>query len=163
MPIDTHPRSQRQISNGQGQVGEIRFISGHTRDVALHSVIYIVKDEVVVREVIDRRSCTEREQLDKQRTGCLEGGWRYNRIATKITHSSIMKERSRSRANCTPLYIKGQIQSSAAITRFFGVQEIDRVDSGHRVIAAGSAMDVFWLVFKQRGSWAILGNLSFVG
>ena len=23
-------------------------------------------------------------------------------------------------------------------------------------------MDVFWLVFKQRGSWVILGNLSFV-
>ena len=39
----------------------------------------------------------------------------------------------------------------------FGVQEIDRV------IAAGSAMDVFWLSFKQRGSWAILGHLNFVG
>ena len=39
----------------------------------------------------------------------------------------------------------------------FGVQEIDRV------IAAGSAMDVFWLIFKQRGSWAILGHLNFVG
>ena len=35
--------------------------------------------------------------------------------------------------------------------------------SGHRVIAAGSAMDVFGLVFKQRGSWALLGNLSFIG
>ena len=35
--------------------------------------------------------------------------------------------------------------------------------SGHHVIAAGSAMDVFWLVFKQRGSWAILGHLDFVG
>ena len=52
-----------------------------------------------------------------------------------------------------------KIQSSAAITRFWGPRNRSPY-SGHRVIAAGSAMDAFWLVFKQRGSWAILGNLS---
>ena len=55
------------------------------------------------------------------------------------------------------------IQSSAAITRFLGSPRNRSRYSGHRVIAAGAAMDVFWLVFKQRGSWAILGNFSFVG
>ena len=61
-----------------------------------------------------------------------------------------------------PIFFHCDKQSSATITRFWGPRYRSHY-SGYHFIAAGSTMDVFWLVFKQRGWWAILGNFSFVG